>query len=250
MFGKKKKNENPPSSNPQPNEDTDRDKKAKGKKKQGDGKELVSVVEPLPQPVDKKKRRFLSKKLLLVLLALISVGIAAFIVYKLYFTKKSGDRVERVYVQQQLSNVTLAEEVIRFSFDFLPEFYDATTLFNSEIIVLENEVNRLTALGEKFPDQIKIAEKEIKVIEKEKSKLKQTYEKLEKRVEALYVSYRVNQELGVQQIEEQKSDITSAVKEALAPVLELTKRIKMMPEYKLKEPESFLDKIISKIRRK
>ncbi|MBF0302935.1 MAG: hypothetical protein HQK73_07835 [Desulfamplus sp.] len=255
MFGKKKKNEQPsPPPEIPPVEENTKGKKGKGVNKKGETKDLVPVVEVLPQTVEKKKFKFLpkkllSKKVLFLLLTLISVGIAAFVVYKIYFTKKDAGVVERIYVQQELSNVILAEEVIRFSFDFLPEFYEATVLFNSEIILLENEVKRLTALGEKFPDQIKIAEKEIKLIEKEKSKLKQTYDKLEKRVEALYVSYQVNQESGFQQIKEQKNDISTGAKEALSPVLELTKRIRMIAEAAPKAPEGFIKGNIYKIRK-
>ncbi|MBF0113340.1 MAG: hypothetical protein HQK74_11505 [Desulfamplus sp.] len=249
MFGKKKKNESPPPETP-PVEDNTKGGKTKGGKKKGDTKDLVPVIEHLPQPSKNKKLKFLSKKLIFVMLALISLGVAGFVVYKIYFTKKDVKKVERVYVKKELPNIILAEEIIRFTYDFIPEFYDSSVLFNDEIITIENEIKRLDALGKQFPDQIKIAEKEIKVLEKEKSKLKQTYEKLEKKVEALYVSYRVNQESGFQQIQEQKNEIVASAKDALTPVLGLTKRIHLMSEAESKAPEGFVKGTIYKIKKK
>jgi len=182
--------------------------------------------------------------MIFILLVLLAVGVSAAVVYKIYFTKKSD---EKVYIKQDLQNIILAEEVIRFSYDFIPEVYNSMILFNNQIILLENEIKRLSALGEQFPDQIKISEKEMKSLEKEKTKLKQTYEKLEKRVESLYVSYRVNQETGIQQIEEQKKDIIESVNNALAPSLELTRRL-TLPEEKI--PDGFLKGTLYKIRKK
>ncbi|MBF0390107.1 MAG: hypothetical protein HQK71_08410 [Desulfamplus sp.] len=247
MFGKKKKGESPPPE-PPPVEDNAKGKKGKASNKKSDAKDAVGVQEPLPQTSGKRKFKFLSKKVLFVLLGLLSVGIAGFVVYKLYFSKKDGAEVKRVYVQKELKNVILAEEVIRFSFNLLPEFYEYTLIFNDQIVTLEDEVNRLKALGEQFPDQIKIAEKEINLLEKEKNKLKQSYEKLEKKVEALYVSYRVNQEAGLQQIEEQKNEIFTTAKEAITPLLEITDRIKLFTQEKI--PEGFIKGTTYKIRKK
>ncbi|MBF0228894.1 MAG: hypothetical protein HQK63_04790 [Desulfamplus sp.] len=249
MFGKKKKEESPPPVETPPVEDKTKGK-AKGGKKRGDNKEVVSVTDNLFQPIEKKKRKFFSKKLLFIMLVFISVGVAAFVVYKIYFIPKNTQGVKREYAKKELPNIILAEEVVRFSFDLLPEFYDSTIIFNDSVIALENEVKRLNELGKQFPDQIKIAEKEIKIIEKEKTKLKQTYEKLEKKVEALYVSYKVNQESGIKQIEEQRNEIFTSSKDALAPVLELTKRIYAMSAAESKEPEGFFKKAIYKIRQK
>ncbi|MBF0379148.1 MAG: hypothetical protein HQK72_16960 [Desulfamplus sp.] len=249
MFGKKKKDESPsPVETPSVEDKTKGN--TKGGKKRGDSKEAVGVADNLPQTTEKKKRKLFSKKIFFIMLVFISVGIASFVVYKIYFTKKVTQVVKREYIKKELPNIILAEEVIRFSFDLLPEFYDSTIIFNDSVIALENEVKRLNELGKQFPDQIKIAEKEIKVIEKENTKLKQTYEKLEKKVEALYVSYKVNQESGIKQIEEQKNEIFTSSKDALAPVLELTKRIYAMGAAESKEPEGFVKKAIYKIRQK
>jgi len=247
MFGKKKKNEPSPPEVP-PSEPNAKERKTKGGRKKGAASELVNVAEPLPV---KRKSKFFSKKIIFACLILAAVGVSASVVYKIYFAKKSSvEKIveKRVYVKQTLPNIILAEEVIRFTYDFIPEVYDSLVLFNSQMILFENEIKRLTALGEQFPDQVKISEKERKSFEKEQTKLKQTYEKLEKKVEALYVSYRVNQETGIKQIEEQKKDIINSINDALAPALELTRRLKIVPEEKI--PEGFVKGTIYKIKKK
>lgn len=245
MFGRKKKEETTPSDALSQTENTKESKK-RGDKQKGAEVDLLPATEVALSPSGKKKKKIFSKKMLLIFLVFVAVGIAAFVVYKIYFVKKSGD--QRVYIQQELPNIILAEEVVRFTYDFIPELYDSMILFNNEVILLEQEIKRLAAIGEQFPDQIKISEKEMKLFEKEKTKLQQTYEKLEKRIEALYVAYRVNQETGVQQIEEQKQDIIQSTKDALAPSLELTKRLQLTPEEKI--PDGFVKATIYKIRQK
>lgn len=241
MFGRKKKTSPSPPEAAASDESIEESKRRGGKKK-GESKALLPAADPTPQV--KKRRKFFSKRLIFPLLVIVAVGVAASVVYRIYFTKKS---VDRVYVKQELPNIILAEEVIRFTYDLMPEFYNSIILFNGEMILMENEIKRLTALGEQFPDQVKISEKEMKTFEKEKNKLQQTYEKLEKRVEALYVSYRVNQESGIQQIQEQKNDITQSVNDAMAPVLELTKRLTPTEE---KIPAGLVKGTIYKIKKK
>lgn len=247
MFGKKKKEETEVPE-PAPAKQEKDEKKGKKGNKKGDAKENASDNQNQSDLGKKTKRKFFSKKMFIIVLFLIlSISTASFVVYKIYFSKKNN---EKVYVKQDMPNIILAEEVVKFSYDFIPEFYNSMIIFNSSIIMLENEIKRLASLGEQFPDQVKITEKEMKSIEKEKDKLKQTYEKLEKRVESLYVSYKVNQEAGSQQIQEQRSDIVASSKDALTPVLDLTNRILSMSQADKNIPQGFVKGTIYKIKQK
>ncbi|WP_139786644.1 hypothetical protein [Desulfamplus magnetovallimortis] len=244
MFGKKKKNKEASDtpSDSAAGKETKESKKGKGK----------GATEELPQPESnakgsgKKKKFFTIKKMIFILMLLAAVAIAGFVVYRIYF--KKADTATAGYAQQELVNITLPEEILRFSYDFMPAIYDSLRTFNSEVILLENEIERIKAIAEQYPDQKKIAEKEIKIWEKEKDKMKKAYEKIETKVEALYVSYRVNQDAGLQLVDEQKAEIAQSAQDALTGSLALTERLKTVAPEVI--PEGFVKGNIYKIKKK
>ncbi len=241
MFGKKKKKETA----------TDADAAAADVKKSGKGTKKGKGANEDPPPIEpeaagsskKKKKFFTLKKIIFILL--LAVGVAGFVVYGIYF--KTND-TEQGYVKRELANITLPEEIIRFSYDFMPNLYNSLITFNNEVILLEKEIERITALAEQYPAQKKIAEKEIKIWEKEKDKLKKAYEKLEKKVEALYVSYRVSKDSGLQLIDEQKIELSQSALDALTGSLALTARLKIVPIEHI--PEGFVQGNLYKAKKK
>ena len=99
MFGKKKKDESA-LPEPPPVEGNTKDGKKKGGRKKGDTKDLIPVAVPAQQSGGKKwkflpQKLSLSKKMMVVLLIslLLSVGGAGFVVYKIYFAKKTMKRL-------------------------------------------------------------------------------------------------------------------------------------------------------------
>jgi len=238
MFGKKKKKDAAT--------DSDASVNAKATEKNATkGKDSDTTSAPEPGVSNKKKSRFSIKKVLFILLLLLAVAIAGFVVYRIYFQKVDPDSG---YRQQELVNITLPEEIIQFSHDFMPLLYDSLITFNSEVLLLEKEIERITALAEQYPDQKKIADKEIKIWKKEKDKLKKAYEKLETKVEALYVSYRVNKETGFQLIDEQNSELTQSAQDALTGSMALTARLKLVIPEQI--PEGFVQGNLYKVKKK
>lgn len=238
MFGKKKKKEDTASADP-----------VDGPMDQGDSTEDIDIDEnPSSEAAvgsKKKKKFFTFKKILFILLFFLAVGTAGAVVYVIYFHKSASDQG---YVTRELANITLPEEILHFSYDFMPEFYTSLITFNSEVILLEQEIERIAALAEQYPDQKKIAEKEIKIWEKEKAKLKKAYEKLEKKQEALYVLYRVNKDSGLQRIDEQKSELSKSAQDALTGSMALTARLKLMSTEEI--PEGFVKGTLYKVKKK
>ena len=191
----------------------------------------------------KKKKRFSLKKILFILLFLGAVGVAVAVVYRIYFVKD-----ENAYAKKELEHVTLGDEIMRFTYDLLPEIYEILLNFNKEVILLNGEIQRIKAIGDAYPDQIKIAEKELKIWEKTKTSMLKSFTKIEQQVESLYVLYRINNEQGLAQIKEMQKDIIQSAREALVPSLELTKRLKIVPVENI--PQGFIKGNIYKIKKK
>ncbi|MEA1969273.1 MAG: hypothetical protein U9N77_13790 [Thermodesulfobacteriota bacterium] len=262
MFGKKK-NKNDALDNPDGTKMSKAEKKA-AKQKAKEAKKAAKQkakeakknkkkgIEPGETPKDastteeKKKRKFFTlKKLIIILVLFLAVAVSGAVVYKLYFNK-GDDKSETVYVKQNLEHINLPDEILKFSFKHFPELYSSFAIFNREIILIDNEISRIDSIGEKYPDQKKIVYKEKKIWGKTREKVFKSFKKIETKVKTLYVLFQVNKAEGIKKIEEQKKDLEMDASEAIIPVAELTKRLKI----KKPVPEGLIKGTIFKLKEK
>lgn len=229
---KKKKEDDPDPQTPPKETDTKAGKK---------GKEAPEQSKPAPK---KKDRLGLIKKLVFIVLILGAVGGAGFFVYTTYFTEP--DPNIRVYKPLELAHVNLPPEMVEFSFDKFPLFYEALVAYNGEINLFDREIARIEAIGEQYPDQKKIADSQKKIWEKGKNTLIKGFAKLEKPVKETYVLYQVNQTQGEARIAEKTDDLTSTAQEAVKVSREQTAVLKAMTP---KEPEGVIQGTIEKIKK-
>ncbi len=235
FLKRKKKKEDDPDPQKQPK---DKDKKA-GKK----GKETPEPEQSQPAPKKKGWLRLI-KKLIFIVLILGAVGGAGFFVYTTYFTEP--DPNIRVYKPLALAHVNLPPEMMKFTFDKLPLFYEALVAYNGEINLFDREIARIEAIGEQYPEQKKIADSQKKVWEKGKNTLIKGFAKLEKPVKEAYVLYQVNQTQGEARIAEKTDDLTSTAQAAVKLAREQTAVLKAMaPE----APEGIIQGTIEKIKK-
>ena len=191
-----------------------------------------------------KKPRKRLKKIIIGILVLAVLGGGGFAGYTFYFKKETTGRQ---YTEKELSHVTLPPEMIKFSFDNLPELYDAFVQFNDEIKLLETEIQRIETIGTTYPDQVSIADKEKKIWESTKNKALKNFEKIEKKVRDLYVTLQVNRESGQTKLNEEKNDLNASAKEILDPITALTEKLKANQE---PVPRGFIKKNIYRIKKR
>jgi len=230
MFGKKKKKAEKADSAPEPK------KSARAKRKAKD-----EAPETPAKP--KKKPRFPLKKAFLIVTLLAVVASAGFAGYTFFLKKETG----RTYAAQDLPHVTLPQEMVKFSFDNLPNLYDALVLFNKEITLLDREIQRIEEIGATYPDQSAIADKEKKIWQDTRKKSVQSFGKIEKNVKALYVTFQVNPESGRTRLEQEKTELATSANKALEPVIALTDRIKATTE---EVPQGLVKGTLHKLKKK
>ena len=193
----------------------------------------------------KKKKKLPVKLIIVVLVVLVCVGGAGFTVYTLYFSgpeESSGP----IYQKRGFTYVDLPEEMLRFSFDHLPETYQALIRYDIQMTLLDREIARIEAVGQQYPDQKTIADKEKKVWQKTRDSLEKAFLKILKPVKDLYVLYRVNPEQGEEQINTRKNELAEQAAAALAPAGEMTG--KRSPKESV--PEGMLQKTWYTIKKK
>jgi hypothetical protein len=225
-FGKKKKKDANDAESSKKDADPKKDALKKPEKKKGKG-DPDSEKPPEGRKPEKKKRKWLSKKLILIaLMVLIAIGASAYVVVHFYFSPKTPDAQVPVYQKIELAHVKLPEEMLRFSFDYLPALYPLLIAYNTQIQTMDMEIARIEAIAQKYPDQAKIAEKEKAVWEKTKATLEKSFLKIEKPVKEIYVLFRVNKEQGLAEIDARHKELTELAQASLTPVQELTQKIK------------------------
>ncbi len=211
--------------------------------KSSDSFENNNDSKPAPK---KKKKRFPKKLLFIILLVIIAVGASGFVAYTMYFTSSDPFDPDAKYEIMDLEHINLPTEMMEFTFKHFREVYLSMIVFNKEINLLNREIERIDAIAKKYPDQIKIADKEKKVWEKVKKTLEKTIIKIEKPIKELYVLLSVNQEQGMEKIEAKKDELSELAINALQSANEKT--LKLKPKDIV--PQGFIKGNIYKLKKK
>ncbi|CCK80654.1 hypothetical protein [Desulfobacula toluolica] len=213
------------------------------KKRQDQDKPEADSQETSIQTLPKKKNKAGSKKkMVIILFFLVALGAASYTAYDLYLAPKDP----KVYQKIELKHLDLPEEMVRFSFDYLPDLYVAMVSFNKEMDLFDQKITKINDIAQKYPEQKKIADKEKKNWEKAKNTLQKAFIKIEKPVKETYVLFCVNKEQGLAQIKEKDRELIELARNALTPAKELTKSIK--PEETV--PQGFIKANIYKLKKK
>ncbi len=199
-----------------------------------------------PAAPAKKKKKFSFKIVIIVLLVLVAVGASGFVVYTFYFSPKNSDEPKPVYKKIELKHVGLPEEILKFSFEYLPDLYQTLIVFNTEMDLIDTEISRIDSIAQQYPDQKKIADKEKKIWEKTRDKAEKSFLKIEKPVKETYVLFRVNKDQGLAQIKERQTELAQTASAALEPVQELTGKLKNHEEI----PKGFFNSTLYKLKKK
>jgi len=176
-----------------------------------------------------------SGKLLLIILILLTIAAAGggFFAYKFYFLQQ-GPNLE-------MANIDLKEKTIAFIYKYMPDVYNCLFDLNHEVVIIDNEMERLTKIEKEFPKQKKIVLIEKKMWTNTRKTLTTTIANLEKSIETIYVAYTINSEKGADLIETQNAELLASATGNLGASKEKTERLKNMKK------KNFMDKIKEKL---
>ena len=138
-------------------------------------------------------------------------------------------------------NITLSEEILSFSLNTIPELSHALLSLDYELYLIDKELERLDQMEKDYPRQKQIISRERNAINSIRKNISKSLADFEKGVEAIFVSYSVNSEKGMEMIAEKKPGMLETSKKTLDDTSELTKRLAV------KEDKGFIDKIKDKL---
>lgn len=172
--------------------------------------------------------------LVVMLLLMIGLGGGGFWIYQQKLQKAQGP------AKEDLPDVHLTLEVIRFSFTTLPELYKKMAEIQRELNLIHMETARLDALFSEYPQQKKMIHDEKAVWEKTLKNLLAVLRRFETQIETIFVAYAINPEKGRELIDNSTPDLLTAATEAIAASRIETARIRIEP------PKTFMEKLKAK----
>ncbi len=229
MFGKKKKNTGNDSNGKTVAETS---KKSKDKK--------------TDKVKEKKKKNFSIRKLIIlgVILGVFAGG--GFFAYKKFLTPHNKNI--KIYTPIKFKYISLPNEILKFTFNYLPGLYTSFINFDRETFLVDQEIERIKKIAKRYPLDKNIADKEMRIWVKARDKVIKNFKKIQDKTEAIYVLFQVNKKQGIEQINAEKQDIEANAKESLTPLTNLTKTIEVQHTEKI--PKGFIKGIIYKLRKK
>lgn len=168
----------------------------------------------------KKAKKSSRKKMILALVLTVALALSGAAVYLFLMGNKPA----------VMETIDLPPEIVAFSFERLPDAYAMLVSLDEEIRRTEGEIARISAVGETYPDQKKIAEAEAKAWTANLSALTKIRSEFEKQIEMLYVSVTVNPETGQALIDEKKDEFLKKTEAVIVQSKTLTDKLRAIDE--------------------
>lgn len=127
--------------------------------------------------------------------------------------------------QLDLSKLQLKEDIISFTFRKVPKIYSGLVKLDSEIDLIDKELERLKEIEAEFPKQKRIIITERNNWKKIKKNLRSSLLNLEKEVEKIYVTYLVNKNRGTELINKNMKSLVDTINKTLDASNPHTKRL-------------------------
>jgi flagellar basal body-associated protein FliL len=168
----------------------------------------------------KKAKKASRNKLIMALVIGMVIVLSGAAVYLFLMSKKPAT----------LDAIALPPEIVLFSFERLPDAYGMLVTLDEEIRRTEAEIARISAVGETYPDQKKIADAESKAWTANLSALSKIRTEFEKQIEMMYVSVQVNPETGQALIDEKKDEILKKTEAVIVQSKTMTDKLRAIDE--------------------
>lgn len=205
--------------------------------KKDKAKQEIQAVHPAKTGSGKTKK--------LIIIAVIIILCAAIGAGAFFFLKKGKEQIK--YSKKEYKNLAIPEEMIKFTFDVLPNLYVELGKLNDEVDIMDAEIKRLEEIETKYPKQKKIPTSEKKNIERLKKGTQTAISKIEKEIETAFVMSLVEEPKGRQYAKERQPDLEQLAKDSLAQIKGTEPE---KTEDAEEEPTGFMGKIKSLFKKK
>jgi flagellar basal body-associated protein FliL len=125
-------------------------------------------------------------------------------------------------------HIALKEDVVTFAFAVVPALYNRLVWVNTEITLIDKELDRLSTLENDFPSQKKVVKAERAMWVQLRINLSGEASSAEKKADSFYVAYMVNKQKGKEVINENLEELIERIDEILEAARKETVRLKII----------------------
>jgi len=163
-----------------------------------------------------------SATIIVLIIVLILLGVGGYFSYtKFYLKQGTADSFTT-----DLAHISLKEEILSSTYEQLPDVYFGLVKMNSELLVINKEIERLHDMEKEFPQQLEIISTEKTIWSSIEKNVSDTISLLEKEIETLYVAHKVNPEKGKKLVEAKKKQLQGTINKILVDTQLKTQRLK------------------------
>ena len=159
--------------------------------------------------------------LILVLILLLGLAGGGFIAYQRLQNKNQPPVTA-------FEHMNLKEDVVLFVYNVIPALYNRLFWLNTEITLIDRELDRLGALENDFPAQKKVVKTERSLWRQLRKNLAMETSSAEKKADSFYVTYMVNKEKGKALINENLDLMLERIDTLLETTRKETDRLKVI----------------------
>ncbi|MBF0225634.1 MAG: hypothetical protein HQK76_09295 [Desulfobacterales bacterium] len=175
----------------------------------------------------------MSKKLLILFIFFLLIALAGAFVTIISFNKEKNDTAG-------LKKLNYKQELTDFIFKMLPDIYLRLKFIDEKLILIEEEIKKLDALEKNYPQQKQIIASQKNIWDKTKKSLTSLCEKIGISLEAMYVTYLIDKNKGIELINDQKDDLKTKINDEIESSKELLSKLKAETK------QNFFDKLKSR----
>ena len=169
-----------------------------------------------------------SATIIVLIIVLVLLGVGGYFGYTKFYLKQGASDT----FTTDLDHVSLKEEILRATYKQLPDVYFGLVKMNSELLVINKEIERLGDMEKEFPQQLQIISSEKTIWTSIEKNVSDTIGLLEKEIETLYVAHKVNPAKGKKRIDAKKNQLQDTINKILKDTQLKTERLKEKKEDK------------------
>ncbi|MDY0162865.1 hypothetical protein [Desulfobotulus sp.] len=177
---------------------------------------------PPPPPPRRSKKKIFLVSLLLFLLAVVGA-------FAILFLLPSNEEKPAIYPAEVFEHLTMDDALLAFTWQYLPESYQALRGLNAELRLIKEEILRIEAIATRFPEQRRIPQTEIREWESLKREVETTITRIQSALQALYVTHLVNAAKGEEAIRLEAATLASELRTTHTLSREKTLRLSADP---------------------
>ena len=163
-----------------------------------------------------------STALIILIIVLALLGAGGYLGYTKYYLPRQSS----IIFTKDLKYIFLKEEILLSTYEKLPTVYSGLVEINNELLVINQEIDRLREMELEFPQQKNMIISEKKIWEDLQQTIANTVKMLESELETLYVAYKVNDETGLRMIEGKRDPLKTSITKTMETSQDKTKRLK------------------------